>query len=175
MEAADLAPGEPVVFDGAEVGGGELLEGLGGAGALDGELGVVIAEVVDVDAGHVADLLADPLEVFFAGAGVDDDEEVVVGELVDDDVVDEGAVGVEHGGVLGLAGLEFAGIVHRELLHGGEGAGAAELDVAHVGDVEEADGGAYGHVFGDEAGVLDGHVPAAEVDHFGFGGAVGGV
>ena len=92
----ELAPGEPVVLDGAQVGGGELLERLGGAWALDGELRVVVGEVVDVDTGHVADGLADPGYVFFAGAGVDDDQVVVVGELVDDDVVDEGAVGVEH-------------------------------------------------------------------------------
>ncbi len=120
-------------------------------------------------------LLADPGDVLLAGAGVDDDEVVVVGELVEDDVVDEGAVGVEHGGVVGLADLQFAAVVHEQALEGGEGAGAAELDVAHVGDVEEADGGADGHVLGDEAGVLDGHVPAAEVDHFGFVAAVGGV
>ena len=42
-------------------------------------------------------------------------------------------------------------------------------------DVEEADGGADGHVLGDQAGVFDGHVPAAEVDHLGLVGAVGGV
>ncbi len=84
-------------------------------------------------------------------------------------------LGVEHGGVVGLADLQLGGVVHAELLDGGEGAGSAKLDVAHVRDVEEADGGADGHVFGDEAGVLDGHVPAAEVDHLGLVGAVGGV
>ncbi len=159
----------------AEVDVGQLGEGLGGAGALDGELGVVVGEVVDVDAGHVADGLADPLDVLLAGAGVDDDEVVVVGELVDDDVVDEGAVGIEHGRVVGLADGELRGVVHAELLDGGERAGAAQLDVAHVGDVEEADGGADGSVLGDDAGVLDGHVPAAEVDHLGLVGAMGGV
>ena len=67
---------------------------------------------VDVDGGHAADGLAYPLDVFLAGAGVDDDEVVVVGELVDDDVVDEGALGGEHGRVVGLADLELRGIVH---------------------------------------------------------------
>ena len=42
-------------------------------------------------------------------------------------------------------------------------------------DVEEPDAGAHGHVFADEAAVLDGHVPAAEVDHFGLVGAMGRV
>ena len=44
---------------------------------------------------------------------------------------------------------------------------AAELDVAHVADVKDADAGAHGHVLGGEAGVFDRHVPAAEVDHLG--------
>ena len=60
----------------------------------------------------------------------------------------KGAVGVEHGGVVGLAGLELRGVVHEQALDGGEGAGSAELDIAHVRDVEEADGGANGHVLG---------------------------
>ena len=42
-------------------------------------------------------------------------------------------------------------------------------------DVEDADAGAHGHVLGDEAGVFDRHVPAAEVDHLGAEAAVGGV
>jgi hypothetical protein len=48
-----------------------------------------------------------------------------------------------------------------------------------VADVEKADGGADGEVFGDEAAawarILDGHVPSAEVDHFGFERAMCGV
>ena len=41
----------------------------------------------------------------------------------------------------------------------------AKLDVAHVADVEEAHAGAHGHVLGDQARILDRHIPAAEVDH----------
>jgi hypothetical protein len=61
------------------------------------------------------------------------------------------------------------------VLDGIEGAGAAELNFAHVADVEEADTGADGDVFGDEAGVFDGHVPAAEVNHPGFVMAMAGI
>src|SRR5262249_51816320 len=46
---------------------------------------------------------------------------------------------------------------------------------AHVADVEEPDAVADRVVFLDDAGVLDGHVPAAEVDHFGPEGAMDGV
>ena len=46
---------------------------------------------------------------------------------------------------------------------------------AHVADVKDADAGAYGYVFGDEPGVFDRHVPAAEVDHLRAELAMGGV
>ena len=50
----------------------------------------------------------------------------------------------------------------------GHGAGAAKDEAPHVADVEEAGAAARGEVLGDDArGVLDGHVPAAEVDHAG--------
>ena len=78
-----------------------------------------------------------------------------------------------------LAILQFGGIVHGDVLDGGQGAGAAELDLAHVAHVEEADAGAHGHVLRNEAAagawIFDRHVPAAEVDHFRFEGAVRGV
>ena len=86
-----------------------------------------------------ADDLANPLDVLLAGAGIDDDQEVVFAELVEDDIIHERPVGVEHGGVVRLADLQLAGVVHQQLLHGGERVGSAQLDVAHVRDVEQAD------------------------------------
>ena len=74
---------------------------------------------------------------------------------------------------MGLANGKLRGVVHAELLDGIERAGAAELDVAHVRDIEEADGGADGHMLGRDAGVFDRHVPSAEVDHLGFADAMG--
>ncbi len=50
----------------------------------------------------------------------------------------------------------------------GSGAAAAEREAPHVDDVEEARRAARGEVLGDDArGVLEGHLPAAEVDHAG--------
>ncbi len=98
---------------------------------------------------------------------------------MDKDVVDEGALGREQGGVVGLPVLEARGVVHGDVLHGSQRAGAAELDFAHVAYVEEAHPGPHRHVLGDEAApgawVLYRHVPAAEVDHLGLEGAVGGI
>src|SRR5262249_6786862 len=46
-----------------------------------------------------------------------------------------------------------------------EGALAFELDFSHVRDVEEAGGGTHRFVLGDDARVLNGQLPAREVDH----------
>jgi hypothetical protein len=43
----------------------------------------------------------------------------------------------------------------------------ADLDFAHVADIEHAHRVAHGHVLRDDPGILHGHVPAAEIDHFG--------
>ena len=178
-DAGNCAPGEPVIFDGGEIELGELGESLERARALQGELRVVGGVVAQMNAGKAANLAVDPGEVFILGAGVDDQQIVVGAEAVDEDVVDEGARGCEQRGVVRLAIFELRGVVHGDVLDGGERAGAAELDFAHVADVEEADAGAHGHVLGNKAAagawVFDRHVPAAEVDHFGFEGAMRGV
>ena len=91
--------------------------------------------------------------------------------------------GREQRGVVRLVVGEARRVVHGDVLDGGESAGAAKLDFAHVRDVKEADGGADGEVLGDQSnaeagagsGILDRHVPAAEVDHFGLERAVRGV
>ena len=44
---------------------------------------------------------------------------------------------------------------------------AADFDLAHVADIEDAHGRAHGVVLVDDSGVLDGHVPSAEIDHLG--------
>ena len=52
---------------------------------------------------------------------------------------------------------------------------AVDFDFAHVADVEQAGGRSHGAVFFEDAGVLQRHVPAAEIDHFGAHPAMGGV
>ena len=50
-----------------------------------------------------------------------------------------------------------------------------DFDFAHVAHVEQADGRTNGAVLLQDAGVLERHVPAAEIDHFGAHPAMGGV
>ena len=59
----------------------------------------------------------------------------------------------------------FATSLRGDALQEGQGARALDLELAHVGDVEEPGRLAHGHVLADEPGVLDRHVPAAEGDH----------
>ena len=167
VQAADGAPCEPVVLDFGQVHLSQPGEGVFCAGSLDGELGVVVAVVADVHTRESADLGADPLVVLRARAGVGDQQVVVVAELMDQDVVDERSLGIEHGGVLRLAIRQLGGIVHGEGLDGGQRARPAELDVAHMADAsKKADRGAVdSHVLRSDAGVLDRHIPATEVDH----------
>ena len=64
----------------------------------------------------------------------------------------------------------------EHVLEEGRCAGAAEHEPSHVRDVEEAGAAAGGEVLGDDPGrVLDGHLPAAEVDHPRARGLVPGV
>ena len=95
---------------------------------------------------------------------------------VDDQVVGDGAVVGEAQGVLGGARLgQPVQVVGQRVLQGVVGAGAADLDLAEVREVEDADGLAHGAVLGQGALVLDRHVPAGEGAHLGVEAAVDGV
>ena len=52
---------------------------------------------------------------------------------------------------------------------------AAHFDLAHVADIEYPDAFPHGVMFLDDAFILDGHVPAAEVHHFCAHAAMHGV
>ena len=52
---------------------------------------------------------------------------------------------------------------------------AAQLDFAHVADVDKAGSRARGQMFADDSGIFDGHIPAAKVNHLGAHAAMYGV
>ena len=56
---------------------------------------------------EAASIVAHPVEVFLARAGIDHEQVVVVGHFVDDHVVDESSLGIEHGRVLRLSDVSF--------------------------------------------------------------------
>ena len=88
---------------------------------------------------ELAGVVAHPVEIFFARAGIDDEQVVVFAQAVDDDVVDERSLGIEQRRILRLADGEPGGVVHRDVLHGGERVRPGHADVAHVADVKDAD------------------------------------
>ena len=115
------------------------------------------------------------LEIFFLVRRVDAKEEIVVGDLVDQDVIDEAAVFVEQTGVVRLAVFEFGGVVGGDEIDQFGGLGTLDLDLTHVADVKQSDGIADGVVLINDAGILHRHIPAAEIDHFGAESPMDGV
>src|SRR6185437_4777920 len=67
---------------------------------------------------------------------------------------------------MGLADGELRGVIAGNPLDQIEGLAAANLDFAHVADVEDSGTFADGFVLGKNAAVFERHVPAAEIDHF---------
>ena len=136
---------------------------------LDRDLGVLVADVLGLAAEPV-DILLDPAGILLACARVDDEIVMIVGDLVNDDVVHEGGFRIQHGRVVRLAGDEPRGVVHGDALHGIQRLRPGEADVAHVADVEDAHAGAHRHVLGQDAagrGIFHRHVPAAKIHHLG--------
>ena len=90
--------------------------------------------------------------------------QVVVAAVVDDQVIDD-ATGrlVAAQGVLRLPGSDPIEVVGQACVDEVLRAGPAHLDVAEVTDVEEPDVVAHRRVLLDNAGVLNGHLPAAEL------------
>ena len=104
-------------------------------------------------------------EVLAAIGGVDHQQVLVVGHLVDQGVVDEGALGVHQTGVLGAADGHLRVVVARNQLYEVECAGAANHDLAHVRNVEEPGPVPYRLVFLGQARILDRELETRELHH----------
>jgi hypothetical protein len=88
-----------------------------------------------------------------------------VAHAVDDEVVDDPAGVRCQEGVLRLPVREAVDVVREHRLEELGGGGALDVELAHVRDVERARLASNREVLGDEALVLDGHLPARERDH----------
>ncbi len=157
---------QPAVLD-------EPAEDVSGRLALQGHHGDLAGLVAHLHVGEVGEVLAEVVPVLVPVGGVDDEQVLAVDEAVEVGVVD-GAAGLGgHHRVLRLEQVEGLGVVGEHVLQEGRRARPAQHEAAHVRDVEEAGARAGGEVLGDDAGgVLDRHVPAAEVHHPGAGGDV---
>ena len=125
---------------------------------------VLIAGVRDVDL-HSFGAIAQPFEVFVAVGSIDDDEVVVPGHPINEDVVDEAGGRIEQAVVLRAAVLEFRDIVARRALQKCERFRAFDENLAHMRHVEKAGARAHGLVLVDDARELNGQFPPPEIDH----------
>ena len=170
-QAADRSTRDPVKLHRAEVRVRELLEQVDAFRTLNRNLREIVGEVFDA-AIELAGIITHPAEIFFARAGIDHEQIIVLAKAVNDHVVDESSLGIEQRRILCLPDRQACSIVHRDVLDGVERPGAAEPNVAHMADVKDADAGADCHVLGDNATtdgrrIFDRHIPAVEFDHFG--------
>ena len=86
------------------------------------------------------------------------------------DVVDDAALRVRQQGILGLVQVQGQDVAGEYVLQIGDGLGAFDVEAAHVGHVKDAAHAAAVEVLGNDAGgILDRHVPAAEIHHRGAG------
>ena len=72
-------------------------------------------------------------------AGVGDDQEPPLGEPVDEEVIDHAAALVAEQAVLRAALGDAANVARDQTLHALGGSAAADHDLTHVRDVENAD------------------------------------
>ena len=140
-------------------------------GALDRDQRGGVADVLDL--AQALRVLAEPVEILRGVRRVDDHVELVVGALVEDAVVDDAAGRPAQQGVDRLAGGRARHRVGGQPLDRLAGARAAQVGLAHVAHVEQADRLADRLVLLDRPrGIGDRHVPAAEVDEARAGVAV---
>jgi hypothetical protein len=166
---------EPVVLDRREVHARQHLQDLARGWALERDQRIPAARVHGDRVAGRLDLLADPGEVLRDVAGVHDEQEMRVGESVDEQVVHEGALFGGQTGVLNLPDLQLRGVVARDPLDRSQGVVARDFDLAHVAHVKQPGARTDSEVFVGDARILHGHVPAAEGHHAGAEGDVAGV
>ena len=113
-------------------------------------------------------------EVLVDVARVDDEEILFRLKAVEICVVDGAAVLIGDDAVLRLIEIQRLHVAGQDVLQKPDHVRPFDVDTAHVGHVENGAAAAAVEMFGDDAvRVLDGHIPAAEVDHRGPGVQMG--
>ena len=168
---------DPVKLHCCQIGVRELLQNINASWSLNRNLRVVIAEVLD-EAVELARVITHPVEIFFSGARIDDQQVITLTQSMHNHIVDERSLGIKQRGILGLPDSQSGGVVHADVLDGEQGLRAYKADVPHVADIEDPNTVAYGIVFGNDATagrIFNGHVPGIEFDHLGAHLAMHGV
>ena len=144
---------------------GERHEDLLGFRALHGDGCILVRDVRELDV-EVLRFVHQVCPVLVDVAGVDDEEVLAFFKAVQVRVVDGVAVRVRDDAVLRLVEVERKHVAGKHMLQERHLIGAFDVDPSHVGYVEDAAVTAAVEMLRDDAfGILDGHIPAAEVDH----------
>ena len=99
--------------------------------SLDGNLSVVVGLVVELQV-VALEVRLHPFHVLVDVGGVDDEEEVVLGHLVDQQVVYGAAVGVAHHAIEDFPYGRTGDVVGEDMVHVALGVGALDAHLAHV-------------------------------------------
>ena len=98
-------------------------------------------------------------------ARVDDEQPDLVGQLVDDQIVDDATLGIEQKRVLSLTLVKAVNITRESLAKQPLSAGAGDLELPHVRDVKEPGSRSYRAVLFVDTHVVDRHLPACKINH----------
>ena len=144
---------------------GERHEDLLGLRTLYGDGRIAVGDVCQL---HVEGLRL-PVQVrkiLVDVAGIDDEEIFSFFKAVEIGVVDGIAVFIRDDAVLRLIHVERKHVARKNMLQKGDLLRALDVDTAHVGNVEDTAVAAAVEMLGHDAvRVLNGHIPAAEIDH----------
>src|SRR4030067_3500745 len=111
-----------------------------------------------------------PGDIFVTVRGIDRQEELktkfLVGQFIDEEVVDAGSILITEDGVMGIQHRHFAGVVGYHLVDEGLSFRAANEDLPHMVDIEQPCAMASGMMLLDGSGrILNRHLPTGEWDH----------
>ena len=107
-----------------------------GARPLQGQLGVLGADVFNLHRRARLGLALDPMKVFIRVRRVDANKKYCCRQAIKNDVVDDTAVFVEQQVILRLKGLHTRNVIGADALAQIESSLAADFDLAHVAHIE---------------------------------------
>src|SRR5712692_2566944 len=116
-----------------------------------------------VQLGAIAVEPDEPFAIHVDIRGVDAQHVPLGSEAVDNEVIDRAAVGRTHQRVLRLAVGETRGRICQRMLEQRERPRPAQVELAHVAQVENAGRRPYRQMLFDDAGVVERHLEAAEL------------
>ena len=166
-----LALRDGVVAQGRQVDPGQRGEDRDGPRPLDGQQAGRERAVVE-DRPEAGQALGERIRDDGRIAGVGDDQEPLLGQAIDDEVVDDAAVGRHDHRVVGAPDRECRWVRHQGRGQGRTGVRALHEQLAHVRQVEQPDSLTDGPMLVEDRSVLDRHQPAAEFDQPGAEGGV---